>query len=888
MKVDREAIYIITRVGLVSTMAYEQMRTAAIPEFKEDPTSKSVSSSSAGGASSTLWTHLRRLLVDLPLAFVFLCFLVVASCRNIHSTYFVPLYDRSERTFDQLHDELTYYHRECTAQDVSTDDLEADALLDSNEPTSVSVEKMMRHGTVIIPQVLTPETTKDLRQYIVDRSANLPKHEAFPMSQGERRLSYGIDVTEHPTVARAVQEVAQHDQTRKLMQSLLGDIDPANAEITIITAYPGAIDQVWHSDTKEEGNALKFARTYTHSYSLFLPLQNTTQKMGATDVCPGTHYCANFDLSKVCEDAKLPVSQADPEGIFRAGHGALINQIVWHRGSGHFDHDAEERIVFIVSFLARPKFDGKDARQLSRGTYFHQKWNMWGHTWKDMLDPMTSMGKPFSILRSIGLYKPSTRNWGYDLVTSVFQRFCNDQMEWEDLDDRFLPKLDQLKFPEWLRGKSNMGRGQRWGWQLFYTETLAKTYEFVRNVAVAVHGGYAVIVLGIAIGASICNKKGEAVLFTASKRLLVTHGIMLLCTLKLLRDVRNSKWGINALNGRLLRRPFAPKMDLFHSDEGRAVSRGPTTYPTKDDVLLGSRFDAPFLGSYDDWLRYHTGNDVFLEATSELAPFYRTYRGLDPVFGHSIEESVLQVVKERDGRFLQQDFRSSDWRLLSDEEVNLVIREELMVQSSEALSQVRKTLRYFVADWRFGLLRQTPMSRLSQLMLTQLERKLVESPIKQRNDNTRKASSKSTRRLLSNASTLQRPKVEKKRSRPSVPTKAEPAEFKVGSLVWAEIDALQWKWHPGVVDYYDEDSGTFSVSLEEGDYVDEIGPEYLRKRVPLVEGDRLTGCMEPVLNDCWEGRVDRVMADGDIMMAFDDGDYGEYCQKLGGPFCRIL
>ena len=90
-----------------------------------------------------------------------------------------------------------------------------------------------------------------------------------------------------------------------------------------------------------------------------------------TDVCPGTHYCGN-DLGTMCESTKMSLAYADPSGPhFRAGDGALLNQIVWHRGAAHRDKHALERIVFIVSFLARPSVE-KDPRQLSRGTYFHQ------------------------------------------------------------------------------------------------------------------------------------------------------------------------------------------------------------------------------------------------------------------------------------------------------------------------------------------------------------------------------------------------------------------------------------------------------------------------------------------------------------------------------------
>ena len=111
--------------------------------------------------------------------------------------------------------------------------------------------------------------------------------------------------------------------------------------------------------------------------------------MGATDVAPGTHMCAN-DIEPLCHRKKLGLhlvsaagsaEENDDPAVFPAGHGALLNQHLWHRGGAHTDPTAPERIVLVLSFLARPRFD-RDPRQLSRGTYFHQKWLMWGHTWK--------------------------------------------------------------------------------------------------------------------------------------------------------------------------------------------------------------------------------------------------------------------------------------------------------------------------------------------------------------------------------------------------------------------------------------------------------------------------------------------------------------------------
>lgn len=131
----------------------------------------------------------------------------------------------------------------------------------------------MEHGGVVIRDLLSPDTVRSLREYVVYKNHNIPKEEIYPVSQGKNRISFGYDATESPVVVQALKELTNNPFLKKLLSEILGDDDPASSEITTITAYYGAPMQVWHSDTKEDGNALKFARTYSHSYSLFLPVR---------------------------------------------------------------------------------------------------------------------------------------------------------------------------------------------------------------------------------------------------------------------------------------------------------------------------------------------------------------------------------------------------------------------------------------------------------------------------------------------------------------------------------------------------------------------------------------------------------------------------------------
>lgn len=144
---------------------------------------------------------------------------------------------------------------------------------DTKAPIAQAVEQIMEHGAVVIRDLLKPETVRKLREYAVYKNKAIPDEEVYPVSQGTNRMSFGYDATESPIVVQALQELTNHAFLKQFLATVLGDADPASSEITSITAYYNAPPQAWHSDTKEDGNALKFARTYSHSYSLFLPVR---------------------------------------------------------------------------------------------------------------------------------------------------------------------------------------------------------------------------------------------------------------------------------------------------------------------------------------------------------------------------------------------------------------------------------------------------------------------------------------------------------------------------------------------------------------------------------------------------------------------------------------
>jgi hypothetical protein len=764
---------------------------------------------------------------------------------------------------------------------------------------------MMTHGMTILPNLLSSNVTASLRQYIVTKNAQIQQDETYPVSQGEYRLSYGIQPTEHESVSNAIRQVATHPQLRYIVQALLGDFDPASTEITAITNYYQARDQAWHQDTKQDGNAIKFARTFSHSYSLFIPLQDTTHAMGITDVCPGTHYCTN-DIAVACEENKFSLAdwlyasstQTTPTSggnhhthYVPAGYGALLNQHVWHRGAAHTDPNAPERIVFIMSFLARPNLD-TDPRQLSRGTYFHQKWMNWGHTWQDLVHAESSMRWTFAVLRCLSIWKPKYANWGYDLITATVLRFANEQLEEDDLVHRLWSRLDQIGFPTFLRGRILENVSQKQMWHFFIRETMEKVYVFCKLVTVYVHVAYfgfvGTMAILIAYKFPSGSRKAFRLVRDAVRRVVFTHGIVLLVAYKLWYDIQHSPWGQSIISGRAFMRPFPVAITETDSTAlDFMISNGRTTMPTRNDVLIGTRYDAQFLGSYDRWLDYHPGNVQFLQTVSQYATIW------EPDTTWNIVSTIMKK-RDEDGRFLQQDFRTGDWRIMNECDIAKTFVEYLVIAKDPALATIRKQIHWMLADNRFGPQRSTALARWAQLQLWNLKRALLQMP-----DDNCFASFP-----VSKDSTVSLPAIDPlhkswttffQRQTNTAPFHPRPnvawmsldnkQDFRIGSLVWCYIHDAD-AWYPGTVVAVgddDDDDDLYEVSFDDSgeEYFEETGNmwihrEDMQKFHPITEGDAVEGCFMDSLNDCWPGTVDRVMPSGFISILYDDGDYQEY------------
>jgi hypothetical protein len=829
------------------------------------------------GRSRPALVVLRTLLLELPLATLFIVLLVAFAFQDLYEDYFVTFLEQAERNDEHLDNEFTYYDRVCTAEDISTRNL-SDLMISHHVSDKEAVDIVRKHGAAVVPKLLSEPTMTKLREFVVRRSNTLPEERMLPVSQGHNRLSFTLDATEDPIIAVALQEIASHPRFKPIMEGLLGP-DPALSELSPINAYFGCPDQAWHADVKPDGSPLKFARTYVQSYTAFIPLQDTTGLMGATELLPGTHYCGDNDgMEDLCEKYGVQINEAYPDKTWPGGDAAIVSQQAWHRGAAHGDPNAPERVTFVVTFLPRPDLTNH-RRQLSRGTYFHMRWNMWGHTFRDMFDAHKSMAKPFSILRCLGLWKPKDRNYGFDFISSSALRMANNE-DGACVDD--LPVFVEqfvdgvLHIPHWLQGTVTTRRD---AWTVYLRETFQKCVDFaIKANAVAL----AVYII-LTIFAALVWRNG-GIVATTVLRLLFLYGTLFLLFLLVVKSILNTPFATNIANERILMRFPSPTDELIVKG---SVTDGPTTAPEGRDVLVGSRYDARFLRGFDGFLDFHPGNEAFSELVKARAPYFKSYVGLPGVFSEKVLDSVYSLTMAR-GRFVQQDYRSGDWRVMSGDEGREHTRVALLAEGTKALGVINQEISYLLAEWRFGLKHGTRLAAESQRYLYHWKRKILFPRKDLGGEQIVLSSSVACRRRLPlqspNASNIKE-KVEPKslsNARWVHFPAQDPSKFDVGSVVFTQPHEESF-WYRGViVKVRHHDDTLYDVEYNDGDVFKALAKHQILPYTALREGSRVWVEWK-TSEEVYPATVLRVRPSREIDVLFDDGD-----EEFSVPYWRYV
>ncbi len=351
-----------------------------------------------------------------------------------------------------------------------------------------------------------------------------------------------------------------------------------------------------------------------------------------------------------------------------------------------------------------------------------------GATWDDMVDSRVSMARPWSILRSLHLWKAESRQWGYDLFTAAAMRLANNQPGMQAVDlIRFIDNvMVPFHFPEFLYGSVEL-KGDS-AWQLFLRTTIDRCYTFSQAINIVGHSAFVIVSLLMGLVVHYRTKSGFlATVVNGLFRLIISHGLVLAVAAYTMHTIHNSKWARDIKSGETLMPPFPDVGNVWRNDDPM-VSSGLTTFPGRFDVLIGSRLNAKFLGNYRHWLDYHRGNEAFDDYVNQYGG--RPYHAI--VGGESIPKSLASgvvqtsidlVERHNNGRFLDQDYRTGDWRLMTSEERIEYVKMRLFVGGPATLwAALKKEIDSMLDENRFAFsARVAPsISWYSQLFLCDL------------------------------------------------------------------------------------------------------------------------------------------------------------------------
>jgi len=231
-------------------------------------------------------------------------------------------------------------------------------------------------------------------------------------------------------------------------------------------------------------------------------------------------------------------------------------------------------------------------------------------------------------------------------------------------------------------------------------------------------------------------------------------------------------------------------------------------------------------------------------------------------------------VSDTNGRFLLQDYRTGDWRIMTEREARQFVQNQLSASANSALSGSLKTIDWLTADYRFGIFRGTNLARRSLFHLRQLREHLLAGSVPSVAVNEHVANSTRPYRMyeVSKAVVLPRASLAKSQIKPfpqRLSTHDEiKHEFGIGNLVWCIFKKNEW--YPGsIISVRDQEH--FEVAFDDGTE-EVVHKSQLRKFEPVTEGNRVRGCFADGFEDCYPGTVGRVTPNGQVMIVFDDGD----------------
>jgi hypothetical protein len=728
-------------------------------------------------------------------------YLCICLCQYHWNTHINLLLERYRWSDEQKDLSRTYYERRCTYLDISTDN-PMDLLIPPEWGPERVQENILTHGVSIFPGLIDRELAAEFRNFTLSRNSQLRKDELVYVMNSfnkkkQTRWAFAFAAQDHPTVPKLLRQIGGNRKLRRTLELFLGP-DPAVIKMQTITAGFNAESQGWHPDVNAKASILSHARDFMMHFSLFIPLQDTYPRMGATGICPGTQYCSSLNDNVFHRRCHQVMSGRDIDGrpVWWTGDAVLMNQNTWHCGEAHTLREGDDRAMVVITFTSRPRSsqtttnkhlthsplarlvrnrfhannsmfltpDANDAyvepkeneevtrpslaqtetRVLSLGTPL----TSFGYTVKDMIDPVNSASTFLGTLRSLGLYKPSDSNWGWDYLSSLYSRIASETHKFkrEDLSE-WLAGLNRRSFWGWFVLKflifdkvpsPNKNRGV---WDQWWTASLTKSLRFFRNLM----AGSALLLIVVAVIPSeslLEPPKKVSGFFLMLKRLRRPSVIILsvlggihwrISSSSLIRDIKSGSKLRSSFPNLKVPLPIGSSswqrmISLIPMAGHRRITHGrPVKYvePTRDDVLIGTRLNSIYLGAFNRFLHYHTGSRIWLTHIRDVVKSTNDecrceQRSIQP---HSqiLDQLAAQITGSMKGKFLLQSPESGKFIELTQKEAQRATRRQLITEFSPILTMLDESLSFIISELSFeSPLRTTTLTSVAVGVLEQL------------------------------------------------------------------------------------------------------------------------------------------------------------------------
>mmetsp|Transcript_25261 Transcript_25261/g.36639 ORF Transcript_25261/g.36639 Transcript_25261/m.36639 type:complete len:715 (-) Transcript_25261:379-2523(-) len=480
--------------------------------------------------------------------------------------------------------------------------------------------------------------------------------------------------------------------------------------------------------------------------------------MGATAVCPGTHYC-NDVADDICDDFGFQIysNLNEQHQVWRAGHGLLLNQQMQHRGVAHSMQNGPQRAMLVLTFAPRPQirsplwmgdkvtsmilpFIYPETTMLSQGIPYSLRFDMYGHTLSDLSHTTKRMAFPLTWLRSLRIWKHRSAHWGWDYLTVLTWRVANESPGYHFVD------LTNFLEGHWLIGKGNRIQNrkrdepspsllQRLGlvdhlisdspkigqhgayiggghssWHVWALETIKKCQHCFGVMSSIFIASYILGALLYTIAHKIWTGGAGTPFRSTLRRLCFILTLVLFFAGLIVYHIASSPWGqfiaSSSYKARASLTPFSC-CRVNKKPNGVVVKKSnPTTEPHWNDVLIGTRYDSSHLHMLNAFLDYHPGNVRWQKAISDYSAIHGSYfdytgsKGLPQEFVENVVDSILSAGTKETTRFLSQNKTSGEWHILPIPDVQLFVFKTLRLQQSLVLKRLYNVLSLLMADNR--------------------------------------------------------------------------------------------------------------------------------------------------------------------------------------------